>query len=41
LAVPKMTLLKVYVTSYDAEPDKTELHILDWIDQLPSLPKAE
>jgi len=39
--VPSMTLLRVYVTSYNAEPNKTELHILDWIDQLPSLPKAE
>ena len=37
--VPSMTLLRVYVTSYNAELNKTELHILDWIDRLPSLPE--
>ena len=38
---PSMKLLKVYITSYDAEPNKRELHILDWIDRLPPLPEAE
>ncbi len=36
-----LVLLRIYVRSYHSAESKEEFHILDWIDQLPTLPEID